>query len=258
MPTIFSKKSPKLRRIYNFLRNQWTHPITNMLCLYRPTLSPFSNSYLRWKRTSNTCSRWNALMSTPFLLETTEAFRPLTVWWFVDDVTKLGILHAHARQTSRLQEHPRGTSITNATISPPPPHNTHGHRTPPINPPINIFAVVPIDQMTVDTMLWDILTHQIPSIPIPHRDTYQHQSYIWYIRTTHAHTHSIPFTLTNHCSPITVPPNQHYHVINTAPVTIPARTNTIMTIPCTLPRSRNYLFEPSKQHLLTTQFNIHL
>ena len=49
---------------------------------------------------------------------------------------------------------------------------------------------------------------------------------------------------------ITVPPNQPYHVINTAPVTIPARTNTIMTIPCTLPRSRNYLFEQSKQHFV--------
>ena len=41
-----------------------------------------------------------------------------------------------------------------------------------------------------------------------------------------------------------------YHVINTEPVTIPARTNTIMTIPCTLPRSWNYLSEPSAQHFV--------
>ena len=47
---------------------------------------------------------------------------------------------------------------------------------------------------------------------------------------------------------ITLPPNHPYHVINTAPVIIPARTNTIMTIPCTLPRSRNYLFEPLAQN----------
>ena len=51
-------------------------------------------------------------------------------------------------------------------------------------------------------------------------------------------------------SRITVPPNQPYHIIDTAPVTIPARTNTIMTIPCTLPRSGNYLFQPSKQHFI--------
>ena len=44
----------------------------------------------------------------------------------------------------------------------------------------------------------------------------------------------------------TVPPKP-YHVINTAPVTIPARTNTIMTIRCNLPCSRNYLFEPWAQ-----------
>ena len=47
---------------------------------------------------------------------------------------------------------------------------------------------------------------------------------------------------------ISLPPNHPYNVINTAPVIIPARTNTIMTIPCTLPRSRNYLFEPLAQN----------
>ena len=49
-------------------------------------------------------------------------------------------------------------------------------------------------------------------------------------------------------SHITVPLNHPYHVIHTIPVIIPARTNTIMTIPCTLPRSRNYLFEPLAQN----------
>ena len=54
----------------------------------------------------------------------------------------------------------------------------------------------------------------------------------------HPHTH------------ITVFPDQPYHVINTAPVTIPPRTNTIMTIPCTLPHTENYLFEPSHQYFV--------
>ena len=51
-------------------------------------------------------------------------------------------------------------------------------------------------------------------------------------------------------SHITVPSYQPYHVINTAPVTIPPRTNTIMTVLCTLPHSGNYLFELSQQHFV--------
>ena len=48
-------------------------------------------------------------------------------------------------------------------------------------------------------------------------------------------------------SRITVHPSKPYRIINTGPVIIPARTNTIMTIPCALPHSRNYLFDPRKQ-----------
>ena len=47
---------------------------------------------------------------------------------------------------------------------------------------------------------------------------------------------------------ITVPPNHPYYVNDSAPVTTPATTNTVMTIPCTLPCSRNYLFEPLEQN----------
>ena len=57
----------------------------------------------------------------------------------------------------------------------------------------------------------------------------------------------MPPTPYNSYPSITVPPNHPYHVINTAPVTIPARTNTIMTIPYTLPCSRNCLFESLAQ-----------
>ena len=63
-----------------------------------------------------------------------------------------------------------------------------------------------------------------------------------YTLPTHAPTPHHPHTR------ITVPSNHTYHVINTAPVIIPARTNTIMTIPCTLPHSGNYLFEPSARN----------
>ena len=63
------------------------------------------------------------------------------------------------------------------------------------------------------------------------------------INATHVYnTYTPPMHTPNSYHPhscITVPPNQAYHIINTAPVTIPARTNTIMTIPCTLPRSGN-------------------
>ena len=65
------------------------------------------------------------------------------------------------------------------------------------------------------------------------------------------HTPPIHRPSTNHQNPlISVHSNQPYHIISTEPVTIPARTNTIMTTPWALPRSRNYLFEPSKQHFV--------
>ena len=106
-------------------------------------------------------------------------------------------------------QHSRVTRITDATIYPLPPHNTHGHCTPPINPPINIFAVVPIDQMTLDTVLWNILTHHMPSIPIPHRD--------------HLSTPIISIIYTHH--PCTHP----LHTIHTYASLFPP-TNTIMSL----------------------------
>ena len=89
---------------------------------------------------------------------------------FVDDVIVLGILHVHARQTYHLQEHPRVARITNTTIYPLPPHSIHGCHT----PPINILNVLSIDQTSIDTILWDTLTHKMLSIPIPHGDHHFH------------------------------------------------------------------------------------
>ena len=79
----------------------------------------------------------------------------------------------HLQQTKRPnvyptppQEHSRVTRITDTTIYPPPSHNIHSPRT----PPIRILNVLPIDQTTIDTTLWDILTQKMSSIPIPHGD----------------------------------------------------------------------------------------
>ena len=109
---------------------------------------------------------------TPLLLGTTEVFRPWNVWWFFNDVTVLGIFHAHAWQTYRLKEHSCVTSINNTTISPPlSPHNIHCCNT----PPVNILDVLPVDQTPIDMILWDILTHKMPYIPIPHEHNRFHQ-----------------------------------------------------------------------------------
>ena len=69
-----------------------------------------------------TTERPNALMGT------TEVSAPPMIWWFVEDVTKLGILHVHARQTCRLQEPPRVTRITDTTMYLPPLPNILAHR----------------------------------------------------------------------------------------------------------------------------------
>ena len=115
-------------------------------------------------------------MPTPLLLGTTEVCAPPMVWWFADDVTKLGILHAHAWQTCHLQESPRITRITDTTMYLPPPPDILTHRMLPTTPcplpplPTNILNTLPIDHMPISIILWDILTHKMPSIPIPDGD----------------------------------------------------------------------------------------
>ena len=51
-------------------------------------------------------------------------------------------------------------------------------------------------------------------------------------------------------SRLTVHHNQPYHIVNTEPVTLTTKANTMMTVPCTLPRSGNSLFEMLKQHFV--------
>ena len=72
------------------------------------------------------------------------------------------------------------------------------------------------------------------------------------INADHIHnTYTAPIHIPNtyHTSSrLTVHTNPSYHKVNTEPVTIPARVNTMMTNPCTLPRCGNSLFELSKQH----------
>ena len=78
-PNHLEQNISQLQTDIQSLKDAITHPILNMLHSWITTLLISNNSYLRWKRTSNTCSRWNALMSTPFLLENTEVFEPLMV-----------------------------------------------------------------------------------------------------------------------------------------------------------------------------------
>ena len=77
--TIFNRTSLTSKQIYKISRMQKTHPIPNMLHPWIPTLSSWNSSYLKWRKTSNTCSRWIALMSTSLLLDTTEVSEPLMV-----------------------------------------------------------------------------------------------------------------------------------------------------------------------------------
>ena len=74
------------------------------------------------------------------------------------------------------------------------------------------------------------------------------------INTNHTHnpyTPSMHTPSTYHPHPCTsTQPNQPYHIISNEPVTITPRANTLMTIPCALSCSRNYLFQPSGQHFV--------
>ena len=52
------------------------------------------------------------------------------------------------------------------------------------------------------------------------------------------------------CTHTPAQPNKSYHIINNKPLTIPHRANTIMTIPCALHCSGNYLLKPPGQHFV--------
>ena len=74
-----NRRSPTSKQIYKVSRTQSTHPIPNMLHPWIPTLSPCNRSYLKWRKTSTTCSRRNDGMSTSLLLDTTEVSELLMV-----------------------------------------------------------------------------------------------------------------------------------------------------------------------------------
>ena len=95
-----------------------------------------------------------------------------------------------------------------------------------------------------DTMGYPYPPDAIYTNPLQRPPINAHHIYSTYAPPMHTPTPYHPH------SRITAPLSQPYHVINTAPVTILARTNTIMTIPCTLRCSRNYLFELLKQHFV--------
>ena len=87
-------------------------------------------------------------------------------------------------------------------------------------------------------------TSYTPLPPLPHPPTSLSIPIASTICTHHPYTpQTIPFSSQHNCTP-----QPSLHLINTAPVTIPARRNTIMTISYTLPCSRNYLFESSAQN----------
>ena len=53
------------------------------------------------------------------------------------------------------------------------PPNIDGRRTLPITPPINILNALPIDHTSsINAVLWDILTGEMPPIPVPQDDQY--------------------------------------------------------------------------------------
>ena len=61
--------------------------------------------------------------------------------------------HQHNYVPPATSQHPRSSYALNSPL-----------------PPINILNALPIDHQPIAIILWDILTHKMPSIPIPHGD----------------------------------------------------------------------------------------
>ena len=102
--------------------------------------------------------------------EITKALGPRMACSFVDDVTVLGILHVHEKQTSRLQRHPRVNRIPDTSIYLRTHHSTHNFLT----YPINALNMLLIKQTTEGMTLWNILTHKMLSILITRRNHHSH------------------------------------------------------------------------------------
>ena len=54
------------------------------------------------------------------------------------------------------------------------PPKIHNRRTLPIAPPINILNTLPIDPMSINAILWDMLTREMPPITIPQDNHHFH------------------------------------------------------------------------------------
>ena len=98
-----------------------------------------------------------------------------------------------------------------------------------------------------------ICTNPSQRPPSPFADQTDNK-YISSIPTNHMHkTYTSPTHTSNTYLQqlrISVHPNRSYPIISTEPVTIPARTNTIMTTRFALPHSKNSLFESSQEHFV--------
>ena len=76
------------------------------------------------------------------------------------------------KPTTSKSTHTLPESTTQMSLLAPP--NIHGRCTLPIAPTINIRHAIPIDHTSINAILWDILTHKMPPLPVLHDDHDSH------------------------------------------------------------------------------------
>ena len=133
------------------------------------------------------------------------------------------------------------------------PLNIHGHRILPIAPPGPPFSSADQTDNKYQARRTSIPgQHNNCSNVIQNHPLQDQQCLHPPINADHIHNTYTPSIHTPNTylssSHLTVHTNQPNHKINTKPIIIPARVNTMMTNPCILPRSRNSLFKLPKQH----------
>ena len=140
-----------------------------MLHPWIPTLLSSDRSYLRWKKTSNTCNRWNALMSYqyPENYSSFWATDGLLICWRCNQVG-----HFVRACPGNLPPPRAPTHYQNHwhNYVPSARSQFHGHPTLPISPLTNIPNALPIDHTPIDIILWVNVTCEMPPTPIPLED----------------------------------------------------------------------------------------
>ena len=155
----------------NLLKAALCNPIPNMLHTWIPTLLLRSNSYLRYKKTWKSCSRWNVVPVPP---GNYRSFRTTDGLVICPWCNQFGSFARACWGNLPLPKAPLPYQNHQLYYVHPGPSQYPRSSYTPQHLQVNILNALPIDHTLIDTILWAILIREMSPIPIPHDDHHFH------------------------------------------------------------------------------------